>query len=79
MRLTWSILALRNAEINDEFGDFVTADGFDDIRRVCKLHAFEELSDLLFCDRMFKRDPIDFGDVFFRVRKSMNQLSVIRQ
>ena len=59
------ILALRNAEINDEFGDFVTADGFDDIRRVCKLHAFEELSDLLFCDRMFKRDPIDFGDVFF--------------
>ena len=41
------ILALRNAEINDEFGDFFAADGFDDIRRICKLYSLKEMSDLL--------------------------------
>ena len=73
------IFTLRNAEINDEFGDFFAADGFHDIRRVCELHAFKELSDLLFGDRMLKRDTIDFRDVFFRMREPMNQFSVIGQ
>ena len=72
------ILALRNAEINDEFGDFFAADGFDDIRRICKLYSLKEMSDLFFGDRMLKCNPIDFGDMFLRVREPMNQLSVIR-